>query len=211
MDLEPGLPPDEVERLRWHAFGQKRALALRSAADLERFTSARGFVLVYPAAGIHYPSALEATVGRPLLESLRDERGAQVEAWCGECTQKAALVRAVFVDRRDTLIAPAFVADVVAAGGIAAAAVAAAAGGAAGAAPSADATAAARERVAARVLTNVLVVTSEELAHLVGWDELVARTALSALVERGEALVHPTTRMRRATFQARASDLLAPA
>jgi hypothetical protein len=207
MQLEPGLTPDVVERLRWHAFGQKRALVLRNAADLVRFTAERGIVLVNPAAGLHYPSVLEAVVGRPLLEHLRDERGAEIETWCDEGASAKKFVRAVFVDRRDSLVDQAFVADVVAAGGRHGAAVASAAG--LGAVES-DATrgAAARERIAERVLRNVLVVTSEELAQLMGWDELAARAALAALAERGAASVHPSTRPRRLTYQAAESELV---
>lgn len=203
MQLAAGIAPDEVERLRWHAFGQKRALALRSAADLVHFVAARGFVLVHPMSGLHYPSALEAAVGRPLLANLRDERGDQLEAWCEDGVRSGAFVRAAFVDRHDSLIAREFVADVVAAGGRSAATVAAAASAAV---PDADD--AARVRVADRVLRNVLVVTSEELAQLVGWDETAARAALAMLVERGDALVHPATRPRRAMFQAPQTELL---
>ena len=206
MELTPGMPPDEVERLRWQAFGQKRALALRSADDLARFTAQRGFVLVAPAAGLHYPSALEAAVGRPLLENLRDERTAQVETWCADGVGRAVLFRAPFIDRRDSLIATEFVADVAACCPRAGAALAGAAAVGERDAPDADA---ARLRLADRVLRNVLVVTSEELAQLVGWDEPVARAALAGLVDRGDALVHPATRPRRAMFQARASELLA--
>jgi hypothetical protein len=205
-ELTPGLPPDEVERLRWHAFGQKRALALRDADDLRRFVDRRGFVLVAPVAGLHYPSVLEAAVGRPLLEHVRDERAAQVERWCEECVVGRAATRAPLVDGRDTLVASEYVPDVVACGGRAGAALAAALAGD-GTAPRGDPSAA-RVRLADRVLRNVLVVTSEELAQMLGWKEPEAHSALAALVERGDALVHPATRPRRATFQARASELL---
>jgi hypothetical protein len=219
--LTPGLPPDEVERLRWQAFGQKRPLALRSAEDLVRFTARRGFVLVSPVAGIHFPSALEAAAGRPLLENVRDERASQVEGWCVECVQAHTLLRAPLVERRDTLVAREWAADLAACGGAAAAALAdgkkrttgtaagaASASGAADAAGAAGAADAARVRVADRVLRNVLVVTSEELAHLLDWQEPAAHAALTTLVERGDALVHPATRPRRATFQARECELL---
>jgi hypothetical protein len=201
--LTPGLPPDEVERLRWQAFGQKRPLALRSAEDLVRFTERRGFVLVSPVAGIHFPSALEAAAGRPLLENVRDERTGQVEGWCVECVQARTLLRAPLVEGRDTLVAREWAADLAACGGAAAAL---ADGKARAVAPgSADES---RVRVADRVLRNVLVVTSEELAHLLGWQEPAAHAALTALVERGDALVHPATRPRRATFQARECELI---
>jgi hypothetical protein len=202
MQLAAGIAPDEVERLRWHAFGQKRALALKSAADLARFVAARGFVLVRPVSGLHYPSALEAAVGRPLLANLRDERGDPLEAWCTDGVQNGAFIRAAFVDRQDSLIARDWVAQVVTAGGWAA--------GLAAPAPDVDAGAvqAARVAIADRILRNVLVITSEELSQLVGWDEAAARTALGQLVDRGDALVHPSTRPRRAMFQAPRTELL---
>lgn len=109
--LQPGLPPDEVEKLRWESFGHKRATSIRSPEDLARFSSLRGFVLLHPRPGLHYPSAVEAAVGRPLLDHGWDERGRDVERWRIACVTARKLVSSAVLDGSATLIAPGFLSD----------------------------------------------------------------------------------------------------
>ena len=109
--LQPGLPPDEVEKLRWESFGHKRATSIRSPEDLARFSNLRGFVLLHPRPGLHYPSAVEAAVGRPLLDHSWDERGRDVERWRIACVAARRLVSSAVLDESATLIAPGFLSD----------------------------------------------------------------------------------------------------
>lgn len=109
--LPPGLAPDVVEKLRWQTFGHQRQRSIRSAPDLAHFTAARGFVLCAPEAGLHYPSVLEATIGRPLLEHAYDERGARADAWMRECVAAGQVMHGVVVAQRATLVDRSFVVD----------------------------------------------------------------------------------------------------
>jgi len=109
--LPPGLPPDEVEKLRWRTFGHKRANCVRSAEDLARFTTLRGFVLLHPRPGLHFPSAVEAAVGRPLLDHAWDERGRDVERWRVACIAARRVVSAAVLDGSATLVAASYLAD----------------------------------------------------------------------------------------------------
>jgi hypothetical protein len=109
--LPPDLTPEQVEKLRWDAFGHKRALSLKSADDLVRYTHRRGFVLLRPHAGIHFPSVLEATVGRPLLEFTWDERTAHLERWSLDAMAARRVVQAAVLDGRAALLSPAFLPD----------------------------------------------------------------------------------------------------
>ncbi len=211
-DLKPGLPPDEVEKMRWQAFGQKRACMLKSADELVLFVERRGIVLLGPAPGLHYPSAVEAAVGRPLLEFVQDERSAQVRVWFETLVKANKLARGALQDRFEAALAPAIVVDVLAAGAgrpldAALRALAEARPKDAKKALKTD-PAQARARLAARVLQNVLVVASHELARLFAWREADASLALRAVVESGEAALHPASRPRRETFQTRATHLL---
>ena len=109
--LPPGLPPDEVEKLRWEAFGHRQKSSILSPDDLVRFTAARGFVLRLPEAGLHYPSILEAAVGRPLLEHGFDERGRKADGWVRESVTSGRLLHAAVLAQRATLVERGFVAD----------------------------------------------------------------------------------------------------
>lgn len=109
--MQPGLLPDEVEKLRWDAFGHRRAHRIASEDDLVRFTAQRGFVLRRPEPGLHYPSLLEAAVGRPLLRQSWDERGKQVESWARACIGARRILCAAVVAQRTTLLAPEFLPD----------------------------------------------------------------------------------------------------
>lgn len=205
--LPAGLPPGEIERRRWHTFGQKRALVLRGAGDLVRFTASRGFVLVYPQAGVHYPSALEAAVGRPLLEFTHDERCADVEQWAEAAVAARHLARCTLFEELPALTAPEWIPRLVQAG----------------AAPPRDAVLQAlasewpgpageaavnRRALAARFLENVLVAATPDVARAFAWTEGEALEVLLALVAQGLARVHPASRVRRETFETAASDLL---
>ncbi len=109
--LPPGLPPDEVEKLRWEAFGHKRANALTSADGLTRFIARRGFVLSRPQRGLQYPSALEAVLGRPLLGRSFDARGTQLETWRLQCMAARRVHAAAVLGGFASLAAPAFHSD----------------------------------------------------------------------------------------------------
>ena len=211
-ELKPGLPPDEVEKMRWQVFGQKRACMLKSADELVLFVERRGLVLVGPAPGLHYPSAVEAAVGRPLLEFVHDERSAQVRVWFEASVKAGRLARGALQDRYEAILAPSIVVDVLAAGAsrpldVALRALAAARPKDAKKAAKTN-PAQARARLAARVLQNVLVVAAHELARLFAWTEADASAALRAVAAAGEAAVHPASRPRRETFQTRATNLL---
>ncbi|MFQ5599411.1 MAG: hypothetical protein ACE5G2_02525 [Candidatus Krumholzibacteriia bacterium] len=107
-DLPAGLPPDEVEKLRWETFAHKRAFCLKSVGELLRFTRRRGFVLLRPARGIHYPSVMEAAVGRPLLDFTWDEKVKQVEGWKLNCITSRRVVRSAVVAGCASLLSPVF-------------------------------------------------------------------------------------------------------
>lgn len=111
MPLRPlpeGLAPDVVEKLRWEAFAHKRSYRLRSREDLLRFTQKRGFVLEQPARTLpSYPTALEAVVGRPLLEFAWDERLADLVAWRDANLRTGHLVCASFFGPRVLFSLPA--------------------------------------------------------------------------------------------------------
>ena len=111
QSLPTALAPDQVEKLRWEAFGHKRVLSLKSTEDLVRFTHRRGFVLVGPQPGVHYPSVLEATVGRPLLEFTWDERATHLERWRCEAVASRRVLHTGILGGRPTLLAPGFLAD----------------------------------------------------------------------------------------------------
>lgn len=102
--LPPGLAPDVVEKLRWQTFGHQRSHSIRSTEDLARFTRARGFVLCAPESGLHYPSVVEAAVGRPLLAHAFDERGSHADAWVRECVAARQVMHGVVVAHRATLV-----------------------------------------------------------------------------------------------------------
>lgn len=207
--LPPGLPPDEIERRRWHAFGQKRALALRGADDLVQFTAQRGFILLFPQAGVHYPSALEAAVGRPLLEFTRDERCADVERWADAAVAARRLGRLTLFEELPALAAPDWIPQLVQAGGApprdAVLELLAAAWPCAPAAPAGP-----RAALAARFLQNVLVAAVTDVARAFAWTEPEALAVLHALTAQGVARIHPASRARRETFEAVTSDLLEP-
>lgn len=116
--LPPDLTPEQVEKLRWDAFGHKRTLSLKSADDLVRYTHRRGFVLLRPHAGVHFPSVLEATVGRPLLEFTWDERSAHLERWRADAIAARRVVQADVLGGRTALVSPAFVPDFYALAGL---------------------------------------------------------------------------------------------
>ena len=205
--LPAGLPPDEIERRRWHAFGQKRALALQSAEDLIRFIAQRGFVLLYPCAGVHYPSALEATVGRPLQEFIRDERCINVERWADGAVDARQLARVTLFGELPALTAPDWIPRFVEAGAAPPrdallAELAAAWSCKPGAAPAPRAT------LTARFLQNVLVAAAPEVARAFAWSDADALAALEEITAKGLARIHPASRRRRETFETAASDLL---
>lgn len=104
--LPPGLPPDEAEKLRWQAFGHKSSRALTSADELGRFVVQRGFVLTHPQRGLHFPSALEAVIGRPLLGRSFDDRNASLESWRRECLAAGRLHAAAVLAGQATLASP---------------------------------------------------------------------------------------------------------
>ncbi len=106
--LPRGMPPDEVEKLRWEAFGHKHSNALESADALVRFIHQRGYVLTRPQRGLHFPSALEAVVGRPLLGRSFDARTAQLESWRLQCMEAGRLHAAAVLEGRATLASSAF-------------------------------------------------------------------------------------------------------
>ena len=109
--LPAGLPPDEVEKLRWKTFGHRHSNALTSVDGLVRFITQRGFVLTQPQRGLHFPSALEAVVGRPLLGRSFDTRTSQLEAWRLRCLASRRLYAAAALEGRATLATPPFQRD----------------------------------------------------------------------------------------------------
>jgi hypothetical protein len=98
-----------VEKLRWETFGHTRKRAISSESELVRFSTRRGFVLRHPHSGVHYPSVLEAAVGRPLLDHSWDERADEVEGWCRRSVASGQLVSTAVLGGHMTLIAPAYV------------------------------------------------------------------------------------------------------
>jgi len=205
--LPAGLPPGEIERRRWHTFGQKRALVLRGTADLVRFTAERGFVLLYPQAGVHYPSALEAAVGRPLLEFTRDERCADVEQWAETAVTARHLARCTLFEELPALTAPDWIPRLLHGGAGPRRAAVLQALALEWPCPAGD-TAKNRQALTARFLQNVLVAATPDVARAFAWTDGEALEALSVLVADGLARVHPASRARRETFETAASDLL---
>lgn len=103
-EIAPGLTPEEIEKLRWETFGQKRTLALASSKDLVSFVQQRGFVLFLPHPGVHYPSALEAAIGRPLLDYRWDDRLATLLGWKQAAVTSRRLVSTGILGGRTTLV-----------------------------------------------------------------------------------------------------------
>lgn len=110
VPLPEGLAPDVVEKLRWEAFGHRRASSLASADDQARFVSERGFVLVFPVSGVCFPSVLEATVGRPLLDFAWDERVRSMAAWHAETLRARRVGHSAVLAGRSTAVTPYFLA-----------------------------------------------------------------------------------------------------
>ncbi len=104
--LPPGLPPDEVEKLRWQTFGHKKAHRVASKDAYLRFVQKRRFVLLAPIPGTHYPSVLEAAVGRPLLDFVWDEQMRTLEGWKNESIRAQLVVSTAVLAKRPTMLAP---------------------------------------------------------------------------------------------------------
>jgi hypothetical protein len=110
VPLPEGLTPDVVEKLRWEAFGHRRASSLGSANDQARFVTERGFVLVFPVPGLQFPSVLEATVGRPLLDFAWDERVRAMAVRHAETLRSRKVGHTAVLAGRSTAISPHYLA-----------------------------------------------------------------------------------------------------
>lgn len=114
VPLPEGLAPDVVEKLRWETFGHRRASSLASAGDQARFVVERGFVLVFPVSGMGFPSVLEATVGRPLLDFTWDERVRAMARRHAETLRSRKVGHTAVLAGRSTAVSPHFLARFVA-------------------------------------------------------------------------------------------------
>jgi len=105
------MPPDVVEKLRWETYGHRRSQCLTSPEDQVRFTQKRGFVLLFPISGIRYPSILEATVGRPLLDFIWDERSRSMAQWHAQTLCSRKVVLSAVLAGQKTVVSPGFLAN----------------------------------------------------------------------------------------------------
>jgi hypothetical protein len=111
LSLSPGMPPDVVEKLRWETFGHRRSQCLASPEDQVRFTTKRGFVLLFPVSGLRYPSILEATVGRPLLDFIWDERTRSMVQWHTQTLRSHKVALSAVLAGQKCVVSPGFLAN----------------------------------------------------------------------------------------------------
>lgn len=109
--LPEGLTPDAVEKLRWETFGHRRAQCLKSPEDQVRFIQQRGFVLLFPVHGLRYPSLLEATVGRPLLDFAWDERARSMSTWHAQTLRSRKVGQSAVLAGQACVVSPNYLAQ----------------------------------------------------------------------------------------------------
>jgi len=111
VPLPDGLAPDAVEKLRWETFGHRRTQCLQSPEYQVRFTQQRGFVLLFPVIGLRYPSMLEATVGRPLLDFSWDERTRSMSAWHAQTLRSRKVGQSAVLAGQTCAVSPNYLAQ----------------------------------------------------------------------------------------------------